>query len=106
MIIFYGMRFFFSIGAILFQRAENLQYMWYHLYRLGMRPDNIYQPWLKYLILSAIPVGMIASVPARIALGIASPLYAFACAGMAIFILFCTHLAWNWALKKYSSASS
>jgi ABC-2 type transport system permease protein len=105
-LIFYSFRFFFSASAVIFTRAENLQYLWYHLYKLGLRPDNIYFPWLKYLILTAIPVGLIASAPARVVLGIAEPWLALWAACVAGLSLYGSSRFWKFALSRYTSASS
>lgn len=105
-LIFYAMRFFFSAMSVIFTRAENLQYLWYHLYRLGLRPDTIYYPWLKLVVLTAIPVGLIASVPARLVLGMANfGLAAWAVAAAAILVWLSTKF-WTFTLKHYASASS
>lgn len=104
--IFYSLRFFFSACAVIFTRAENLQYLWYHIYKLGLRPDNIYFPWLKYLVLTAVPVGLIASAPARLVLGTAAPwmaLWSFFVAGLCVYL---SAAFWKYALSHYTSASS
>jgi len=100
------MRFFFSATAVIFSRAENLQYLWYHLYRLGIRPDTIYTPWLKFVVLTALPVGLIASVPARLVLGLASPWLALWVVAMAVVSVWLSGLFWRWTLTFYQSASS
>jgi ABC-2 type transport system permease protein len=66
--ISYSMRFFFSCFSLIFTRAEYIQYLWYQIYRFGTRPHNIYPYWLRYLVISFIPVGFIASVPAQLLL--------------------------------------
>lgn len=104
--IFYSLRFFFSACAVIFTRAENLQYLWYHIYKLGLRPDNIYFPWLKYLILTLVPVGLIASAPSRVLLGSAAPWMPIWCAVAAAICLFLTAKFWKFALRHYTSASS
>ena len=104
--IFYTLRFLFAATAVIFTRAENLQYLFFNLYKLGMRPDNIYFAPLKYVVITIIPVGLIASVPSRLILGSASPwlaLWGLAAAAICIWI---SHLFWNYALSKYTSASS
>jgi ABC-2 type transport system permease protein len=105
-LIFYSLRFFFSATAVIFTRAENMQYLWYHLYKLGMRPDSIYVPWLKIILLTAIPVALIASVPARMVLGSAGPLMALWVALVAGILLVLSSLFWNYSLRHYASASS
>ena len=104
--ITYVIRFMFATTAIVLTRSENLQFIWWQLYRIGTRPDSAYVPWFKWLILTAFPVGVIASVPSRALLDppnyfillwplILTPLF-----------LYMSHRFWNYSLKHYSSASS
>lgn len=65
LICMYAVRFFFATTSIIFAKSENLQFIWYQISRLGMRPDSIYVPWFKVVILTILPVGIISSVPAR-----------------------------------------
>lgn len=104
--IFYLFRFVFAASAVLFTRAENLQYLWYQLYRLGTRPDTIYVPWLKYTVLTILPVGLIASVPARAVLNPPNfPLFLWTIF-VAVFCLWMSRIFWNYVIRNYSSASS
>lgn len=105
-LIFYSLRFLFSASALILVRSENISFLWYQLYKLGMRPDSIYPRWLRYLVLSLIPVGFVASVPARFILGKASWQLPLASWVAAIGITYLTTRYWKWALKFYSSASS
>ena len=102
----YSTRFFFSASALILTRADNLNYMWFNLYKLGTRPDSIYPNWLRYILLSLVPVAFFASVPARIIMGGAS--YWYILLGLVITSLFVysTTRYWKFALKFYSSASS
>lgn len=102
----YAGRFFFSVMALIFTRAEYITYIWYQIYRLGMRPDGIYFPWLKYVLLSVIPVAIIASIPARAILRPESPLLFLWSVGITFLFIYLTGRFWNIALRKYSSASS
>lgn len=102
----YSIRFIFCSLALIFTRADSIQYLWFQLYRLGMRPDSIYVPWLKVVVLTVLPVAVIASVPARAVLD--PPHYwlfawVILWAGM---ILYFSHRFWNYCLRNYASASS
>ncbi len=104
--IFYCIRFMFASLAIILTRAEAVQYIWYNIYKLGMRPDSIYAPWLRYLLLSLFPVSVIASVPASSLLGPPNyGLFIYA-VGLAIFFVWISGRFWTYALSKYTSASS
>lgn len=104
--ILYSMRFLFSAVSVIFTRSENIQFIWYQLYKVGTRPDSLYNPWVRYVILSIIPVGLIASIPAR---SILDPphwglfLWTILMAPLCIYV---SHRFWNFCLKYYSSASS
>jgi ABC-2 type transport system permease protein len=102
----YGMRFMFATTAIFFTRAENLTYVWYQLYRIGTRPDNLYPPVLRYAILTLIPVAFIASVPATVLLHEPQISWLFWALGVAILFVWLSRVYWVYAIKNYSSASS
>jgi ABC-2 type transport system permease protein len=104
--IIYSMRFMFSTLAVIFTRAENITYVWYQFYRLGTRPDALYPPWLRYVILSFIPVGFLASVPSRLILQSPDVFLLAASIGLAVTFLFFSNRFWKFALRRYSSASS
>ena len=105
-ICFYTFRFVFAALALIFTRAESLDYLWYQIYKLGLRPDSIYSPWLRYVLLSIIPVAVIASVPARSILE-EPDYFLFAWViGLAIFLLYLSHRFWKYCLRNYTSASS
>lgn len=104
--VVYALRFSFSALAVIFAKSENIQFLWFQLYKLATRPDSIYFPWLKFILLTILPIGMIASVPARVLIdppNILFPLWAVFLAPMLIYL---SHRFWNFCLKYYSSASS
>jgi ABC-2 type transport system permease protein len=104
--VIYAIRFMFSAVAVIFARSENVQFIWFQLYKLAMRPDSIYVGWFKFLLLTVLPVCMIASVPARVLIApqdIWYPLWALILSPLLIYL---SHLFWRFCLKYYSSASS
>lgn len=102
----YGLRFMFSATALIFARAENIVYIWYQLYRLAMRPDTVYPPWLRYMVLTALPVGFIASIPAQLVLGLQTTTFLLYALIAAVVVLWISTRYWRFALRFYSSASS
>lgn len=102
----YGIRFMISTTAVLWTRSENLQYIWYQLYRLGLRPDSLYPPWLRIIVLTVLPVGMIASVPTRFLLEAPD----FKLLALTLFVagsfLYASIRFWKYSLQYYTSASS
>lgn len=106
LVVIYSMRFMFSASAVIFTRSENLQFLWWQVYKIGMRPDSMYFPWFKWIILTVIPVGVIVSIPARAILNAPEFLYLIWPVILVPILLYSTHRFWNFALRFYSSASS
>jgi ABC-2 type transport system permease protein len=104
--VIYTMRFMFSATAVIFTRSENLQFLWWQVYRLGMRPDSMYFPWLKYILLTVIPVGVIVSIPARALLNPPDLRYLLWPLVLAPMLIYFSNRFWKFALGFYSSASS
>ncbi len=106
LMVIYSIRFMLSATAVIFTRSENLQFLWWQIYKLGMRPDSMYNPFIKYLILTALPVGVIVSIPARALLNPPELTYLLWPLILGPLLIYGTHRFWNFALKFYSSASS
>ena len=105
-ICLYSFRFIFAATSIIFTKADNMQFLWHQVYRLGMRPDQIYSRWIRLMILSVVPVAMVASVPARFIVGPPDLTLAAWTVAWSCFCLWCSHKFWNLSLRYYSSASS
>ncbi|MBX9769023.1 MAG: ABC-2 family transporter protein [Bdellovibrionales bacterium] len=106
LLLIYSVRFFFAASALYITRAENLNYLWFQLYRLGMRPESLYPDWLKVTTTTIFPVAFIASVPTQVAIQMTSPAILLWAAVLSILFLWFTTLFWRRGLRAYSSASS
>ncbi len=102
----YSLRFMFGGLTVIFTRAENMQYLFFQIYRLGMRPDSIYSPWLKFTLMTVLPVGIIASVPSSALLEPANPLVLLWTIIWSICLIFLSGRFWKFCLRFYTSASS
>lgn len=105
-VILYVSRFVMSSIAILVTRAENVQFIWYQVYKLGMRPDSIYLPWLKTIFLTFVPVSLVASVPSRALMDPPEPLLFLWAPVLSGVLLWLSGKYWTFCLRFYSSASS
>jgi ABC-2 type transport system permease protein len=106
LICLYAFRFMIAATSVIFTKSDNLQFLWHQVYRLGMRPDHIYSRWLRLIVLSVLPVAMVASVPSRFVLDppdFPLALWTIAWTG---FVLWLSNRFWRYALTFYSSASS
>lgn len=104
--IIYAIRFMTSATSLFFTRADAVNYIWYQVYRLGTRPDNLYPAILRYAVLSVIPIAFLASVPAQIILGKTGPAWLIWGACLGAFLIYLSSRVWNRGLRAYSSASS
>jgi len=105
-LVVYATRFMFATSALFLTRAENVQHLWFQMYKLGHRPDSVYPMWLRYLLVSAIPMAMVASLPARVVVKNESPWLALWAILITTLFLYASHLYWQYGLKNYTSASS
>lgn len=104
-VCYYSLRFLFATISVVLQDAGSMQFIWHQLFRLATRPDPIYPSYLRFLVLTLFPVGFFASVPSRVL--VEGPTMELLWAPiMAGSLLWVSHLGWERALKKYSSASS
>ena len=104
-VIFAG-RFALNCSAVLFTRADFLQYVWYSMFRLGLRPDAIYSGFLRFVLIFIVPFAMIASIPARILLEPINPVFLIWAILLPVILMTALRKYWSYCLKQYSSASS
>ena len=106
LISFYSFRFMMASFSVIFTKADYLQFLWHQVYRLGMRPDQIYAPWLRLTLISILPMGLIASVPARFVVEPTDTTLLLWAIAWSIIMLYFSNKFWKFALKFYASASS
>lgn len=92
--------------AIVTLEVDHTVMIYRDLTSLGRLPVDIYKEPLKAFLTYIIPVGIMITLPGKALMGLTSPLgilSAFLVGGIAIFIAL---KFWNFALTKYTSASS
>ena len=108
-VIFCG-RFALNATALLFTRADFLQYVWYSLFRLGLRPDGIYSNLLngalQKVLIFILPFAMVASIPTRFLLEPLNTIFLAWALVMPFILFYLTDKYWKYCLKNYTSASS
>ena len=104
-VIFCG-RFALNSTSIIFTRADFLQYVWYSLFRLGLRPDAIYSGFVRVILIFVVPFAMVASIPARILLEPVSFWMLIWALALPFILFYLLKHYWQFCLKHYSSASS
>jgi len=76
------------------------------LFNLGRFPIDIYKEPLRGIITFLIPIGVMVSFPAKAIMGLMTPMGILWSIVFVILTLFLSLKFWNFAFKKYTSASS
>lgn len=105
-LVVYAIRFMFTATSVIITKSENIQYLWFAFYKIGTRPDTIYSPFFRLVIITILPVGIVASVPSRILFDDYSSLLLFWCFCIGPLFFWLSTKFWKFCLSKYSSASS
>lgn len=105
-VILYGFRFSFAAFALIFVQSDNLQYVFYTLFRLASRPYSIYPRTFKIILMTVIPLAFIAGIPAEILISWPAPGKLIILSLAALLTLLLSTCLWRIAVRRYSSASS
>ena len=99
-------RFAFSIWIFWTERSWALSRMYYQFFAFATKPDTLYPPAIRYLILTALPFAFIGSIPSRALLhGLQTWEYVLVAVVLTTFTALNTVL-WRMGLRRYQSASS
>ena len=99
-------RFTFAVSVFWTERSWAISRLYYQFFAFATKPDTIYPPAIRYLILTALPFAFIGSVPARALLyGLEFHEYLRLVLVLLSFLLLNSFL-WKKALIRYQSASS
>jgi ABC-type uncharacterized transport system permease subunit len=99
--IFYSTRLIFCTVALLMTRAEHFHELYFTFFKMGQRPDHLYGPGIRYIILLIIPVGMIASFPTRVLVDPTDSWTLPALLAVAAGSLLIANFFWRWSVKRY-----
>ncbi|MBI2017459.1 ABC-2 family transporter protein [Candidatus Daviesbacteria bacterium] len=92
--------------AILTTEIDHTIMLYRDIAAMGRMPIDIYKEPIRGLLTFVIPVGIMMSYPTKALLGVLSPVFIIYAFIFAVSFLLLSLKVWNYALKKYSSASS
>ena len=87
-------------------RIPELHEAFLSIYSLNKYPIDIYQGFLKTILIYFLPIAVMVTFPTKVLLGTLSFSFAIWSFFVGAAVLYLSHLFWNFALKHYSSASS
>jgi ABC-2 type transport system permease protein len=99
--IFYSTRLIFCTLALLMTRAEHFHEFYFTFFKMGQRPEHLYGPGIRYIILLIIPVGMIASFPTKVLVEPANSWALPSLLVVSVSFLFLANRFWRWSVKRY-----
>lgn len=94
-----------SLGIITLE-IDHLVMIYRDLTNLGRLPIDIYKQPLQGILTYFIPVGLMMTIPAKVLFGLTSPGVILLSFVVGIIIFYISLRFWNFALRKYTSASS
>jgi len=94
-----------SLGIITLE-IDHTMMIYRDLSSMGRFPIDIYQKPLRGILTYFIPIGIMMTLPTKALIGLVNIKGAFISFIIAFFIMFLSLRFWNFALRKYSSASS
>ena len=94
-----------SLGIITFE-IDHMIMIYRDIVNMGRFPIDIYKEPIRSVITYLIPVGIMITLPAKALLGLVSPIGILESFGLGVVMIFLAIRFWNFAIKKYSSASS
>ncbi|MEJ5171799.1 MAG: ABC-2 family transporter protein [Fimbriimonadales bacterium] len=104
--IFYGFNLMLMTTGIWLVRVDNLWVLGDSVMQVARFPLDIYQPSLQRFFLYAVPLGFLATVPARQLARGADPVHSLIALAWAVVFLVASRAFWRFAMTRYTSASS
>ena len=108
-LIWYCFEFMTSCLTFYFRDFRTGGWLTHEIVKFSMRPDSIYQGFIRKILFTILPMALVASVPTRLLL------YGFNAQNQKYFItqiivvlilLYLTRILWRFGLKQYESAQS
>lgn len=94
-----------SFGIVTLE-VDHMVMVYRDLTSMGRLPVDIYKEPLKSILTFIVPVGVMVTIPAKALMGLISPIGVISTLVFGAALLMLSFKFWNFALKKYTSASS
>ncbi len=102
----YLVRMVFVIPTFWLHSARGFEMIFFHMNRFLERPDRIFTGWVRVILTTVLPFGLMASFPAKLLLDGFELTTLFHFSAIIVMFFFLVKLFWKIGLKAYSSASS
>jgi ABC-2 type transport system permease protein len=106
LLIGFAFHLFISSICILTTEIDHLVWVYRDVTAMGRFPTDIYQGFVRFLVVFVIPVVLLITFPAKAMLGLISPLQVALSVAVSLILAGLALKFWYWSLKRYTSASS
>jgi ABC-2 type transport system permease protein len=105
-VLIYGVYFLTVASCLFFERLDNIQHLFVNLFDSSRYPKEIYPVVIQRILTSAVPLALMAVVPASSLLAEFSWLGVIWFPVLTVLFIFASRSLWHLGLRRYSSASS
>jgi ABC-2 type transport system permease protein len=106
-LVHYSLMFLLASVSFWTVRAQGIVWGYYNLFNIARLPDAAFRGFFKAFFTFAIPMLLVANVPAKLLVNkLSSPLDMLLLFGMSLVCFFVSELGWRFSLRHYTSASS
>lgn len=92
-----------SLGVITTE-VNNAVMLYRDMNTMARFPVTMYQEPLRTILLFAVPVGIMNTIPAQVLLGTSPSIYLVGSMGVGLLFLFSSVKIWNWSITRYTGA--
>jgi len=107
LLVHYSLLFLLSCVSFWTVRAQGIVWGYYNLFNISRLPDAAFHGFFKALFTYALPMLLVANVPAKLLLSkLGSPFEMMLLLGLSFVCFFASESLWRFSLRHYTSASS
>ena len=107
LLVHYSLMFLLASVSFWTVRAQGIVWGYYNLFNISRLPDAAFRGWFKAFFTFAIPMLLVANVPAKLlANKLSSPLDMLLLLALSVVCLAVSELGWRLSVRRYTSASS
>jgi len=107
LLIHYSLMFLLTSISFWTVKAQGIVWGYYNLFNLARLPDSAFRGFFKAFFTFALPMLLVANVPAKLLVGkLSSPRDMLLLLAMSVILLAISEAGWRFSLRRYTSASS
>jgi ABC-2 type transport system permease protein len=107
LLVHYSLMLILATSSFWTIRGQGIVWGYYNLFNLARMPDAAFHGFFKVFFSYAIPILLVANVPAKLlAAKLNSPVEIFVLGGLSLLCFLISEATWRFSVRHYTSASS